>query len=143
MIISNVRYVSASQLSLACDIDGQLVTVPAVAGNRDYEAIVASGVAIAPYSPPAPTLADYGSAVEQHIDAAARANGYASAADVISYAGSTAPQWAADAAAFLAWRDAAWVYAYAQLAAVQAGQRAQPSVEALLAELPAMAWPTA
>lgn len=30
--------------------------IPAVAGNRDYDALVASGEAIAPYVPPAPTV---------------------------------------------------------------------------------------
>jgi len=51
------------------------------------------------------------------------------------------PQWAAEAAAFAAWRDAVWTYAYAELAKVQAGQRAQPTVTDLIAELPAIIWP--
>ncbi|CDZ49849.1 Hypothetical protein NGAL_HAMBI1189_31730 [Neorhizobium galegae bv. officinalis] len=39
---------------------------------------------------------------------------------IVSYAGSTNPQWAAEADAFIAWRDAALVHMFQQLDAVEA-----------------------
>lgn len=43
--------------------------------------------------------------------------------------------------AFVAWRDAVWTYAYAELDKVLAAEREQPSVEAFIGELPVIAWP--
>lgn len=92
---------------------------------------------------PAPTQADYSRAIQQHIDAVARAeprdfdSGFAAA----TYVTSTNPKYAADAQAFVAWRDAVWTYAYGELARVQSADREQPTIEALIAELPAMVWP--
>ena len=87
--------------------------------------------------PPAPTLADYSSAVQVLLDGAAQARDYADIVSAVSYAGSGVATWAAEGAAFAAWRDAVWLAVYAALAAVEAGSRPQPSVEDLLAELPA------
>lgn len=92
-------------------------------------------------NPPAPTLDDYEAAIQLVIDAEARSKKYANAVSAASYANSTVPQWAAEAAAFIAWRDQVWAYAYTQLDAVMQGQRAQPTVDELIAELPAIAWP--
>lgn len=89
----------------------------------------------------APSLDDYRFAIQSHIDATARQRSYDSGITCASYVGSTNPAWAAEAAAFTAWRDAVWVYAYAELAKVENGQRPQPTVETILAELPAMTWP--
>lgn len=52
------------------------------------------------------------------------------------------PQWAAEAAVFVAWRDAVWLYAYAEMDKVLTGQRPQPSIDDLIAELPAIEWPS-
>lgn len=87
-----------------------------------------------------PGEAEYGAAIQAHVEATARARGYHDAATCASYIGSTIAAWQADATAFVAWRDAVWLYVYAQLAAVQAEQRAQPSIEDLVAELPAIVW---
>ena len=95
----------------------------------------------APPAPPAPTLADYSAAIQTIIEATAQARGYDSSISLISYATSSNPQWAAEAKAFAAWRDQIWTYVYTQLAAVQSGQRAQPSAYALVAEIPAISWP--
>lgn len=89
---------------------------------------------------PAPVLADYQAAIDAHVEAIARARSYNSAASCAGYAASTVPAWAAEAAAFIAWRDAVWIGVYAALAAVQGGAPA-PSVDALVAGLPAMVWP--
>ena len=63
-------------------------------------------------APPAPTLADAAAAltvdVQEWLDATAGQNGYDSLASCISYLNSSIPQYAADAAAALAWRDAVW-----------------------------------
>jgi hypothetical protein len=39
------------------------------------------------------------------------------------------------------WRDEVWAQCYATLAAVQQGQQAAPTVEGLIASLPALTWP--
>lgn len=89
------------------------------------------------------TEADYARAIQAHIDATAQARGYNDGDSCIGHLVSTVPAWAAEAAAFNAWRDAVWLYAFAQLAAVEAQQRSQPSVAELVAELPTMTWPQA
>jgi hypothetical protein len=90
---------------------------------------------------PAPTLDDYEAAIQALIDATAREKNYADGVSLASYVASTVPAWAAEAAAFIGWRDAVWGYVYTQLAAVEAEERAQPTVAELLAELPAITWP--
>lgn len=92
-------------------------------------------------APSTPTPELYAAAISAHLDAAARARGYDGTLSIATYVGSSVPQWAAEAAAFAAWRDAVWTYAYAEMAKVQAGQRAQPTVADLIAELPAITWP--
>ena len=99
------------------------------------------GMEISPYVAPAPTQADYQSAVDAHVVAVAQARGYKTDVSLASHVTSTLPAWAAEAVAFVAWRDAVWMHVFAQLALVQSGDREQPSVDALVAELPAIAWP--
>lgn len=91
---------------------------------------------------PAPTQADYAASRQAHVDAAARDRSYHDGVHLASYVASTNVVWAAEAAAFVAWRDAVWAYAYAQLAAVAAEEREQPTVAELVGELPEMEWPT-
>lgn len=88
------------------------------------------------------TAANFQRAIELHVDAVAGERGYSSGVSLATYAGSVVPLWAAEALAFIAWRDAVWVYALTELAKVQAGQREAPeSTGALVRELPAMEWP--
>lgn len=91
----------------------------------------------------AATLASYEAAIQAHIDAVAAARGYRDGWALAGYATSTVPAWAAEAAAYIAWRDTVWVGVHAELARVQAGEREPPTVEGLIAELPAIAWPEA
>lgn len=86
-------------------------------------------------------IGDYQAAIETLVDAVARQRGYSSAVSCASYIASTNPQWAAEAGAFVAWRDAAWAYAFAELEKVQGGQREVPALDAFLGELPAIEWP--
>lgn len=94
-----------------------------------------------PPPPPAPTLADFQAAIDGHVDAVAGARNYSSGTSCASYAASTVPQWQAEAAAFIAWRDAVWAHAYAELDKVENGQRPVPAVADFVAELPAIVWP--
>lgn len=98
-------------------------------------------IEIAPYEPEPLTQADYAAAIQAHIDAAAVSKQFNDGVTMASYAASTNLQWAAEAQAFVAWRDAVWAYAYAELEKVLTGQRPQPTIEAFLTELPAIAWP--
>lgn len=91
--------------------------------------------------PPPPTLEDYRIAIQAHVDATAQERQYDSGVSCASYVNSTVQQWAAEAAAFVAWRDAVWAYAYSELDRVQRGLRTQPSIDEFLAELPMMQWP--
>ncbi len=81
--------------------------------------------------------------IQAMIDAKANERQYDSGATLASYVNSTIEQWAAEAQAFVAWRDTVWLYALAELDRVQKAERDQPSVEDFLAELPAFEWPGA
>lgn len=83
------------------------------------------------------------SAVDQHVETVATAKGYNSAASCASYATSTNPTWAAEAGVFVAWRDAVWTHVFGVLAAAEAGTEPAPTIAALIAGLPAIAWPAA
>lgn len=93
------------------------------------------------FDPDIPTEADFAAAIQAHIDGTARAREYNDAVTCASYAASTIPAWRADGEAFVSWRDGVWAYAFEQLALVQAGQRTQPTIAELIAELPPIAWP--
>lgn len=89
----------------------------------------------------APTIDDYTLALQEHIEAVARARGYDGALALASYKDSTQAGWAAEASVFIAWRDAVWLAAYATMAAVQGGQQAAPTIEGLIGGLPQVVWP--
>ncbi|WP_247996683.1 hypothetical protein [Brucella tritici] len=84
----------------------------------------------------------YRTAIQSMIDAKAQEKQYDSGATLASYVNSTVPDWAAEAQAFVVWRDQVWAYALAELAKVQKSEREQPSVDDFLAELPAFEWPS-
>jgi hypothetical protein len=56
-------------------------------------------------------------AIDAHVEGVARAAGYNGAAALAGYVASTVPDWAAEARAFVAWRDAVWTAALEMLAA--------------------------
>jgi len=106
-------------------------------------AAAALGAVLAPepvLAAPPVTMADYEAALGRHVELAARARGYKGAASCAGYAASTVPAWAAEAAAFVAWRDQVYLEAFEALAVMQGGG-ATPSVGALVASLPPLAWP--
>ena len=79
--------------------------------------------------------------IQSMIDKKAQARQYDSGATLASYVNSTILEWATEAQAFVAWRDAVWLYALTELDKVQKGEREQPSVADFLAELPSFEWP--
>lgn len=90
-----------------------------------------------------PTITDYENAIQNLVDSTARERQFRDGVTLASYTASTKPNWAAEAQAFVAWRDNVWSYAYGELAKVQDGQRQQPSAEEFLAEIARIAWPVA
>ena len=81
-------------------------------------------------------------AVQAHIDATARERDYDSGNSLAGYVDDPHEPWAAEAAAFVAWRSSVWQFVFSWLAAVEAGTQAPPeSADALVAALPAMEWP--
>lgn len=122
-------------------------------GPNDKRIISTDGGVFALVDPPEPVepepepptqeevIASFRWAIQGHIDATARSKNYDSGTSLAGYVASTNPVWAAEAQAFVAWRDAVWVYAYTELDKVTSGQRAVPDVEDFITELPAMVWP--
>ncbi|RED07004.1 hypothetical protein [Ectopseudomonas oleovorans] len=78
-------------------------------------------------------------AIQGHLDAAAKSRGYDSIATAVSYAEEPAvPRFQEDGKAMRAWRSLVWAYAYQELDKVKAGKREIPTLDAFLAELPAL-----
>ncbi|MBB4406874.1 MULTISPECIES: hypothetical protein [Agrobacterium tumefaciens complex] len=110
------------------------------AGGRKF--IDGEVVVVEPSTVPA-TILDYENAIQTLVDGTARERQFRDGVTLASYTASTKPKWAAEAQAFVAWRDNVWTYAYGELAKVQAGQRQQPTVEQFLGEIARIAWPVA
>ena len=85
--------------------------------------------------PGAGVLAGLEALIDARVEAQAQALGYNSAATLASYVASTTPDWAREAQAFVAWRDAVWLAAF-QHDEVVAGGKAPATAEAALAALP-------
>lgn len=90
---------------------------------------------------PAPSMADAAAAltaaVQAWLDATAQGNGYDSIASCVSYRDSAIAQWAADAAAAIAWRDAVWLAAFQwQQSASEAPPATIPTSAEVIAQLP-------
>lgn len=88
-------------------------------------------------------IAIYQREVEKKIEAVAADRNYSSSVSAASYVASTNEQWAAEASAFVSWRDAVWAAVFVVLSQVQAGQMQPPQISELLAGLPAIEWPAA
>lgn len=129
--------------SALTDALGQVATLTAerdaLAAERDALALQLAQVGQPPVTDPRQAYAD---AVQRHMDATVRVRNYDGILSACTYATSTVPQYAAEGQACVAWRDAVWVAAYAVLAEVESGTRPAPSVEALIAELPTLVWPS-
>jgi hypothetical protein len=89
--------------------------------------------------PPAPTQADYGRVIGEHIHAVARSRGYDDGVSLASYDNDPNPVFSGEAMAFKTWRSAVWVFVAQRMAEVQAGAPA-PTLSGIVAELPVMEW---
>lgn len=87
-----------------------------------------------------PNIVDYEAAIQTLVDTTATARRFRDGVTMASYVASTNQQWADEAQAFVAWRDAVWAYAYSELDKVMTGQRPQPTVEDFLAEIEPIDW---
>lgn len=94
-----------------------------------------------PVSQASPTVNDFRYIIQALVDETANERQYDSGVTLASYVNSTIPQWAAEAQAFVAWRDAVWLHALTELDKVQSGARSQPTIEDFIAELPTLEWP--
>lgn len=79
--------------------------------------------------------------IQQHLDETAQAKSYDGILSLCTYATSPSPKFAAEGQAGVEWRDACWTAGYQILSECQAGTRAIPTPEELMAELPDMVWP--
>lgn len=100
------------------------------------------------FSRPAPALdaaqrkAAIVAAVQAHLDATARLLGYDSIYTAATYADEPAvPQFQAEGQALRAWRSQVWAACHAILAAVLANERAEPTPDDVVLELPAFIAP--
>lgn len=139
MLIENAKRLLNG--SIQADIDGVQTMIPDDMSNRHRREMDEQNIPIAPWVEPLPSVDDYKLAIVALLDAKAQERRYDNAVSIATYTDSTIPQWIAEALAFVAWRDAVWAYAYAELDKVMNGQRPQPPVEVFIAELPTMIWP--
>lgn len=128
------------------DGEGRIVALYAnpQEGRTEPDPLPDTHPAIIAFLSPPPTLEDYRAAIRAHVDAVAQIRQYDNAVSCASYVASTNPVWAAEAQAFVAWRDAVWVYAFTELDKVANGERQQPTVSEFIDELVAavpMVWP--
>lgn len=79
----------------------------------------------------------YERAIQEHMDALAKAEGFDSLQTVIDYAEEPAVQaYQVQGRRFRRLRSLVWAYAKEQLGLFMSGQREKPTIEALIAELP-------
>ena len=138
-MIENARFASADGTLIEFELEGETVRIRALEGLGWYDRILAENIPIAAYQP---NQNDFAAAIQSHVDAMAKGRGYADGAGLAGYSTSTIPTWAAEAQAFIAWRDQVWIYAYTELAKVQGGQRGVPTIEEMITELPPITWPS-
>jgi hypothetical protein len=82
-------------------------------------------------------------AAQAHLDAQARSLGYDDIKSAVTYADEPAvPKFQAEGQALRAWRSLVWAKCYEILAEVQGGLRPIPTMDELLAELPAFSMPS-
>ena len=93
--------------------------------------------------PPSPQeiIAQYTTAVQLRLDTFFQSRGYDGILSAATYATSSVLKFQAEGQYAVEARDATWAACYSILADVQGGQRAMPSQDELLAELPALVWP--
>lgn len=86
-------------------------------------------------------IAQYTAGVQLHLDTFARTRSYDGILSAATYATSQVPKFKAEGQYAVEARDATWAKCYEILAAVESGSRPMPTLEELIAELPALVWP--
>lgn len=86
------------------------------------------------------TIAEFISTLERHYDSVAQQRLYDNRLTCALRAGYEGP-FRGEGVAFATWMDGCNAYAYAQMAAVLAAERQQPTPQGLIDELPAISWP--
>ena len=81
------------------------------------------------------------SAVQKHMDDTAQQRNFDDILSLCTYATSAKPKFKAEGQAGVEWRDDVWLYCYAELDKVLAGERGTPTTEELIDELPVFTWP--
>lgn len=94
-----------------------------------------------PPEPIQPTVDEYTTAVQAHMDGKARERNYDGILSACTYASSSVPKFAAEGQVCIAWRDGVWSSCYRLLDAVMQGEIAAPSVGELIEILPELIWP--
>ena len=146
MEIRNPKYTATGRID--CEINPpEFGWLPFTASPDDPEAhgreifVLAEAMGPAAYDPPEPTpptIDDYKTAVQSHLDATAQSRLYTDGNSLATYTTSTNPQWAAEAQAFVAWRDAVWQQVYAMWAIPP---DPVPTPAEVVAGLPVIEWP--
>jgi hypothetical protein len=98
----------------------------------------------APPGPPQTTeqiLAESTYAVQKRLDDFARTRGYDGVLSACTYATSGNLRFSKEGQYCVTARDATWAKCYEILDAVQGGTRPMPTLEAIMLELPVLAWP--
>ena len=129
-----VEYVSGE--TLAANADTKTVLVTDVLTNYTADELAVMAVAYE-----AAAVKAYGDAVQSHMDAECHLHVYEGILSLCTYVTSPSTKFSTEGQAGVVWRDACWAHTYGALAEVKAGVRTEPTVEELIAELPAMVWP--
>jgi hypothetical protein len=79
--------------------------------------------------------------VQERLDVFCRTRGYDGVLSACTYANSAVPKFKAEGVYAVQARDAHWGTCYQILADVQSGKRLPPTLQQVLAELPALVWP--
>ena len=88
------------------------------------------------------TQAALTAAIQAHLDSTSQTHNYDGILSLCSYASSKNSKFQAEGVAGVDFRDKCWAYGYQVIADVHAGLRGIPTPEGLVAELPAMVWPS-
>jgi len=81
-------------------------------------------------------VSKFEAAIQQELDNDAQAKGYDNILSACAYAGAPNP-FQGESKLFVTRRGNVWAYCYQELAKVQSGKRAMPTVEQIISELPA------
>lgn len=107
----------------------------------DLEAVAASSVPFIQAEQVDAVIASYAAAIQQRLDDFVQSRGYDSILSACTYATSVVPRFKSEAQYCVEARDATWAACYAIMGEVQAGQRAMPTLDEVMIQLPELMWP--